>query len=94
MALFPKTLISFLAGLAITMALLLIPAGTWHYSQAWLFMSLLFIPILIVGIALFGSLLQNTAAALGTLARHFNHNRLGMGTFGIRGTGQEAAELT
>ena len=53
MPLLLKTLISFLAGLGITMALLLIPAGTWHYSQAWLFMSLLFIPILIVGIVLF-----------------------------------------
>lgn len=53
MALFLKTLISFLAGLVITMALLLIPAGTWHYSRAWLFMVLLFTPILIVGIVLF-----------------------------------------
>lgn len=53
MALLLKTLISFLAGLAITMALLLISAGTWHYSRAWLFMALLFTPILIVGIVLF-----------------------------------------
>ena len=53
MALLLKTLISFLAGVGITMALLLIPAGTWHYSRAWLFIVLLFVPILIVGIALF-----------------------------------------
>lgn len=47
-----KTLSAFLLGLSITATLLLLPAGTWHYSRAWLFLSLLFAPILIVGIAL------------------------------------------
>ena len=53
MALLLKTLIRFLSGLAITAALLFLPAGTWSYGRAWLFMALLFIPILIVGIVLF-----------------------------------------
>ena len=47
-----KTLSAFLLGLSITTTLLLLPAGTWHYSRAWLFLSLLFAPILIVGIVL------------------------------------------
>ena len=47
-----KTLSAFLLGLSITATLLLLPAGTWHYSRAWLFLSLLFAPILIVGIVL------------------------------------------
>ena len=47
-----KTLSAFLLGLSITATLLLLPAGTWHYSRAWLFLSLLFAPILIVSIAL------------------------------------------
>ena len=53
MALLLKTLVSFLAGLGITMALLFVPAGTLSYSRAWLFMALLFLPILVVGIVLF-----------------------------------------
>lgn len=47
-----KTLSAFLLGLSITAALLLIPAGTWHYAKAWFFMSLLFVPILIVSFVL------------------------------------------
>ena len=42
----------FVVGLAITMALLFIPAGTFGYWQAWLFIGILFIPMLIVGIVL------------------------------------------
>lgn len=53
MVLLLKTLVSFLTGVGIIMALLFIPAGTLSYSRAWLFMALLFIPILVVGIVLF-----------------------------------------
>lgn len=53
MALLLKTLVSFLTGVGIIMALLFVPAGTLSYSRAWLFMALLFIPILVVGIVLF-----------------------------------------
>ena len=53
MALLLKTFVSFLAGLGITMALLFVPAGTLSYPRAWLFMALLFLPILVVGIVLF-----------------------------------------
>ena len=39
-----------LAGLSIVMLLLFLPAGTWCYWQAWLFIALLFIPMTLVGI--------------------------------------------
>lgn len=39
-----------LAGLGIVMLLLFLPAGTWYYWQAWLFIALLFIPMTLVGI--------------------------------------------
>ena len=50
--LFFQALTKFVAGLATTMALLFIPAGTCCYWQAWLFIGILFIPMLIVGIVL------------------------------------------
>ncbi len=50
--LFFQALTKFVVGLAITMALLFIPAGTFGYWQAWLFIGILFIPMLIVGIVL------------------------------------------
>ena len=50
--LFLQALMKFVVGLAIVMALLFIPAGTLSYWQAWLFIGILFIPMLIVGIIL------------------------------------------
>lgn len=52
MVLFLRTLIAFLLGLAITGALLFLPAGTLHYTGAWLFIALLFTPILIMSVVL------------------------------------------
>ena len=52
MKLLLRTLTAFLLSLAITGAMLFLPAGSWHYSGAWLFMALLFIPILIMGVVL------------------------------------------
>ena len=52
MKLLLKTLIAFLGGLLITGAMLFVPAGTLAYHGAWLFISLLFMPILIVGVVL------------------------------------------
>ena len=40
-------------GIAIIALLLFLPAGTWAYSGAWRFVALLFIPMLIMGIAMF-----------------------------------------
>ena len=45
-----NALIKLIAGLGIILLLLLLPAGTWCYWQAWLFIGLLFIPMTIVGI--------------------------------------------
>lgn len=44
--------VKFLFGAASIAALLLVPAGTLAYPNAWLFMGLLFIPMLIAGIVL------------------------------------------
>ena len=43
---------AFLLGLIIMGALLFLPAGTLAYRGAWLFIALLFIPILVVGVVL------------------------------------------
>ena len=48
-----QALIKYLAGLLLVAALLFLPAGTWHYFGGWLFLAVLFIPILILGIVLF-----------------------------------------
>lgn len=53
MKLLLKTLIAFLCGLLITGTMLFLPAGTLVYREAWLFIALLFTPILAVGIVLF-----------------------------------------
>ena len=50
--LFIQALTKYVIGLAIVMALLFIPAGAINYWQAWLFIGILFIPMLIVGIVL------------------------------------------
>jgi protein-S-isoprenylcysteine O-methyltransferase Ste14 len=52
MKLLLKTLVAFLCGLLITGAVLFIPAGTLDYPGAWLFMALLFTPVLLMGIVL------------------------------------------
>ena len=52
MKLLLKTLVAFLCGLLITGVMLFVPAGTLVYHGAWLFISLLFTPILIVGVVL------------------------------------------
>ena len=50
--LFLQAMTKYVIGLAIVMALLFIPAGTLCYWQAWLFIGILFVPMLIVGIIL------------------------------------------
>lgn len=47
-----KALMAFLLGLIIMGTLLFLPAGTLAYRGAWLFIALLFIPILVVGVVL------------------------------------------
>ena len=53
MKLFIKTFIKFAIGLLLVMGMIFIPAGTFGYKNGWLFISLLFIPMLLLGIALF-----------------------------------------
>ena len=47
--LFVNALIKFLAGLLLTGLLLFLPAGTLAYPNGWLFIGLLFIPMLVLG---------------------------------------------
>ena len=51
--LFSQALIKFLFGLVIVFLLLFIPAGSINYYNGWLFIALLFIPMLIAGIIMF-----------------------------------------
>ena len=50
--LFIQALTKFLAGLLLVGVLLFVPAGTFAYWQAWLFIALLFVPMFIAGIVL------------------------------------------
>ena len=52
-SLFVKALTKFLLGLIIVTSLLFLPAGTLHYINGWLFIGLLFVPILLLGVVLF-----------------------------------------
>ena len=48
-----SALTKYLAGLILVGLILFLPAGTLAYSNGWLFCSLLFVPMLILGIVLF-----------------------------------------
>ena len=39
-------------GIVLVGALIFLPAGTWRYPNGWLFLALLFIPMLIAGVVL------------------------------------------
>ena len=53
MKLFFNALVKFLAGLLLVGACLFLPAWTWNYPYAWLFMGVLFVPVLVMGAVLF-----------------------------------------
>lgn len=53
MKLLLSALVKFIVGLALVGALLFLPAGTLEYVNAWVFIALLFIPMLVLGIVLF-----------------------------------------
>ena len=56
MKLFISALTKVILGLVLLAALLFLPAWTWHYPNAWLFLGLLFVPMLIMGaVMLFAS---------------------------------------
>ena len=52
MKLLTRAIIKFTVGLVLVAALLFIPAGSFKYANAWIFMGLLFVPMLILGIVL------------------------------------------
>lgn len=47
-----KALLKFTSGVVCVWVLLFLPAGTFHYWNAWLLMAILFIPMFVVGILL------------------------------------------
>ncbi len=53
MKIFFSALTKYIIGVALVGALLFLPAWTLCYERAWLFLGVLFIPMLIVGVALF-----------------------------------------
>jgi len=53
MKLLLSALVKFIAGFVLVGALLFLPAWTLAYPYAWLFMGLLFIPMLVMGIVMF-----------------------------------------
>ena len=53
MKLLLDALIKFAAGVALLGMLLFLPAGTLYYPNAWLFLALLFLPMLVLGAVLF-----------------------------------------
>ncbi len=53
MKLLMRALVKYIAGLLLVGALLFLPAGTFNYINGWLFVGLLFIPMLILGIVLY-----------------------------------------
>ena len=52
MKLFAEAIAKFTLGVVLIAALLLLPAGTWHYGNAWLLMGLLFLPMFIAGLVM------------------------------------------
>ena len=50
--LFFQAIFKFLAGVALLLLLIFLPAGTHDYWNAWLFMGILFIPMFLAGIVM------------------------------------------
>lgn len=53
MKLLMNAAVKLMCGLLLTVLLLFAPAGTWNYPGGWLFIGLLFPPMLILGLALY-----------------------------------------
>ena len=53
MKLLMNAALKLVCGLLLTALLLFAPAGTWNYPGGWLFIGLLFLPMLILGLALY-----------------------------------------
>ena len=53
MKLLMNAAVKLVCGLLLTVLLLFAPAGTWRYPGGWLFIGLLFLPMLILGLALY-----------------------------------------
>ena len=50
--LFVQAFIKFISGFILVLFLVFLPAGTFEYFNGWLFMGILFVPMLIAGIVM------------------------------------------
>lgn len=64
-----NSIVKLLSGLVMIAILLFLPAGTWHYLHAWLFIALLFVPMMMIGIWLYLSQPNLLAKRLGNKER-------------------------
>ena len=64
-----NSIVKLLSGLVMIAILLVLPAGTWHYLHAWLFIALLFVPMTMIGIWLYLSQPNLLAKRLGNKER-------------------------
>lgn len=64
-----NSIVKLLSGLVMIAILLFLPAGTWHYLYAWLFIALLFVPMTMIGIWLYLSQPNLLAKRLGNKER-------------------------
>lgn len=64
-----NSIVKLLSGLVMIAILLFLPAGTWHYLHAWLFIALLFVPMTMIGIWLYLSQPNLLAKRLGNKER-------------------------
>ena len=53
MKLLMNAALKLVCGLLLSFLLLFTPAGTWNYPGGWLFIGLMFVPMLILGLALY-----------------------------------------
>ena len=50
--LFTQAILKFILGVLLVGALIFLPAGTFHYTNGWLFMGILFVPMFVAGIVM------------------------------------------
>lgn len=68
--------IKFLSGLFLIGLILFLPAGTFDYPNAWLFIALLFIPMLLVGVVLYVKAPELLAKRLNTKEKESTQKRV------------------
>jgi protein-S-isoprenylcysteine O-methyltransferase Ste14 len=71
-----SAIIKLLVGIGMIAILLFPAAGTWHYPHAWVFMALLFVPMIIMGVWLYCSQPQLLAKRLNNKEKEQDQKRM------------------